>query len=367
MPTRRSLLTAGAFMATAAVAKPVRSQVTGTASITLWPSGSDDTSQIMAALASFGSRGGELVLNPGVYLVPNGIVSTVPGLVVRGIGTRAGSSGVLGVGALLQASNPGVWVWQQVPAGSGNEYRGARFENITFQGNNTTAGGLLLRTCYNVVRDCASYGNTVGTGFMTQPPVGGDDASWNWFEGVLSENDFTGFQIGTGSGGAASAQLFGCINLKQSASGIQGQGYAVVIYDNNSAVHGGKYENNSIAILSKATPGVIINAPRFEKSTLYDISLNRDSGTNGTRNLVIAQTSKIFIGPFQNADTIIGGGWEGVIVDQGKDTIILGNRIVKHDHIGATTPTGGYPGEIRVANGRLWVNDNGAWRSVAVA
>lgn len=36
-------------------------------------------------------------------------------------------------------------------------------------------------------------------------------------------------------------------------------------------------------------------------------------------------------------------------------------------HEGAATPTGGASGDIRVGNGKIWVNDAGTWKSVAVA
>ncbi|HEX8101852.1 MAG TPA: hypothetical protein VF533_04530 [Solirubrobacteraceae bacterium] len=36
-------------------------------------------------------------------------------------------------------------------------------------------------------------------------------------------------------------------------------------------------------------------------------------------------------------------------------------------HVGATTPSGGYSGEMRVGNGKLWVNDGGTWRSLPIS
>lgn len=36
-------------------------------------------------------------------------------------------------------------------------------------------------------------------------------------------------------------------------------------------------------------------------------------------------------------------------------------------HEAAATPTGGVSGEIRVGAGKIWVNDGGVWKSVAVA
>ncbi len=36
-------------------------------------------------------------------------------------------------------------------------------------------------------------------------------------------------------------------------------------------------------------------------------------------------------------------------------------------HVGARTPSGGYSGEVRVGNDKLWVNDQGVWKSAAVS
>lgn len=43
------------------------------------------------------------------------------------------------------------------------------------------------------------------------------------------------------------------------------------------------------------------------------------------------------------------------------------NRGIRTKHWGATNPSGGYSGEIQLANGKIWVNDAGTWKSVAVA
>lgn len=36
-------------------------------------------------------------------------------------------------------------------------------------------------------------------------------------------------------------------------------------------------------------------------------------------------------------------------------------------HVGTGTPSGGYSGELRVGSGKLWVNDGGTWRSLAIS
>lgn len=45
---------------------------------------------------------------------------------------------------------------------------------------------------------------------------------------------------------------------------------------------------------------------------------------------------------------------------------VLGETVIV-PHAAAATPTGGQSGEIRIANGKIWINDAGTWKSVAVA
>lgn len=37
------------------------------------------------------------------------------------------------------------------------------------------------------------------------------------------------------------------------------------------------------------------------------------------------------------------------------------------EHVAGATPTGGVSGDIKVGNGKVWVNDAGAWKSVAIS
>lgn len=47
------------------------------------------------------------------------------------------------------------------------------------------------------------------------------------------------------------------------------------------------------------------------------------------------------------------------------DTLVGGS--LRTQHLGAGTPTGGVSGDIKVAAGKIWVNDAGTWKSVGVA
>jgi hypothetical protein len=45
----------------------------------------------------------------------------------------------------------------------------------------------------------------------------------------------------------------------------------------------------------------------------------------------------------------------------------VGAYNLQTQHLGASTPVGGASGDIKVANGKIWVNDAGTWKSVAIA
>lgn len=308
------------------------SALTAYRDVVLSPSGADDTLRFMLAFAKIGNsgRGARLVLTPGIYTVPHGIVESVPGLVVVGLGARVqGPGGQAGaVGVTIRATAPGVWVWRHIPpAGSvGNEYRGVHFSDFTLQGNSLTAGSLQVQTAYGVFDRLGSYGNTTGTGFAIIVPASPlDSAAENIFRDCMSQDDFTGMQIGDSTmRGSAETQVYGFINLKTTAGGIAHTGYGILVWDNNTQIHGGKLEGNEDGILVKSTPGISINMPRFEDN-VWDIKLYRDAGTNGTRNVVIAPTSKIWDGPYQVNDLLIGGDWQGPIRDEGSGTRVIGN------------------------------------------
>lgn len=293
----------------------------------------DDTAAFNAALALIAQtapRGPELVLEPGCYLLPNGISESVPGLVMRGIGARVQGPGNQAslVGVTLKAITAGAWVWKHLPpTASSNEYRGVHFSDFTLQGAAATAGGLQVQTCYGVFERLGSCNNRIGTGFQVKTaaaPI--DSAAENIFHDCMSCDDLIGMEIGESGGhGSSETQVYGFINLKTTAGGIKGTGYGILVWDNNSQIHGGKLEENDTGIIVKSTPGVNIIGTRFEANTNWNVDLYRDSGTNGTRNLIMVAAGKIRIGPFQVKDMVVGGGWEGAIVNQGTGSVILSN------------------------------------------
>jgi hypothetical protein len=55
-------------------------------------------------------------------------------------------------------------------------------------------------------------------------------------------------------------------------------------------------------------------------------------------------------------DLGVGGRWRTVRC-----------REVRPEHVAAATPTGGSSGDIKVGNGKIWVNDGGTWKSATLA
>jgi hypothetical protein len=105
----------------------------------------------------------------------------------------------------------------------------------------------------------------------------------------------------------------------------------------------------------------------------------RRSGTGGATN------GDTFVGMVDNSGRSIVIGPVGV---SAKDGIIIGNDTVLYRdaadtwkttdtfrssvalgtaHVAAATPTGGSSGDIKIGNSKIWVNDAGTWKSVAVA
>ncbi len=335
----------------------------------------DDTTAINNAIAAVAShRGQELIFEPGVYLVPGGITETKPGLVVKGIGARSGGPGQWGDnGVVLQATTAGAWVWTH-DAGSGNDYDGGRFESLTFKGDADTGGGLRIRRGFTVVMHCASCLHTTGIGFLVQlGQSGSNDSSWNICMNCFSQDDLVGFQSGTSAEdgtGATSTEWHNCVNLKTTGGGILHTGSGLIMWDNNASIIGGKMEGNSIGLQvlhASSSGGSMVIGTRFEDNATYDIALNRASGATETRNLVMTRANNILVGPFQFDDLlIVTPSSFGTITDNGTDTIIIGNGIFKSTRTSGT-PSGGFSGEIRVGNSKIWVNDAGTWKSVAVA
>lgn len=46
---------------------------------------------------------------------------------------------------------------------------------------------------------------------------------------------------------------------------------------------------------------------------------------------------------------------------------VLNSGPVGHQHVAAATPTGGVSGDVKIGNGKIWVNDSGTWKSATIA
>ena len=279
--------------------------------ITLVPTGGDDTAQIMNALASLPSWGGEIILNGAVFSVPNGITEAAPGLILRGIGHRVQGPGDAGLttGTIVRSTYAGFTWTRTNPLATANEYRGALFDGITFTGSG--AGGMLLQSCYNTIVDCSAIGYTSGRGFyVLAPNIAGGSAQENAFVDCGAQNCLTGVESASND----QSEIRGFITLKTAAGGIHGQGYGIVLRD-ASRVMGGKVEGNATGILVAGSPVQIIGVGS-EDNANFDIDLDRGTTSQSfTSNLVVGAFGTVRVGPWNFGDTVIGGYYPRLLTD----------------------------------------------------
>ena len=290
----------------------------------------DDTAAFYTALDSIGPRGGELIIPPREYLVPEGITEDIPGLRVRSGGTRYLSPGTLGLsGAVIKTTEAGAWCWSHGPASSAaNEYRGCAFENITFLGDGDTAGGLRVRTNNNQIAGCGFQSHGSGTGLQFEFPAGGaDDASWNDVRGCISQNCLLGYDIGGDVSGASSGGTYvGNVSMGQSGS------TGMRISSSNVSVLGGKFEAHDTGLEITANNGVSVVGTRFEGCTT-GAWLNRSSQPFWSHHhligIVIASgTTSVLIGA-NNAGDVVCLQTDIPIVDNGTSTTIISDQLTQ--------------------------------------
>jgi hypothetical protein len=297
----------------------------------------DDTDAFNALLDSFGSRGGEIEVPPRVFRIPGGITEAVHGLSVRGLGQRilTPRSPQDEVGAVIKSETAGAWCWthDNPDKATTNEYRGARFENLTFEGDADTDGGLRLLTNSNTVRNCTFLTHPTGTGFLVGPEgPDADDASWNHIESCIALDCLTGFDIGGGGDPPSSgSEIIGCITLKTFIGGIQDTGSGFVIRSNNVTVLGGKTEREDIGWNVVASDAVMLIGCRAEGNNTGFL-LNRDSGiVFGSRirciGCVASSSNDVSfqIGANQLYDMLLGCSMVSAPVDNGTGTVIWGS------------------------------------------
>lgn len=327
----------------------------------------DDTANINAALAAVDpNRGKILVFEPGRYLVPNGITETKDGLVVIGLG-HVGYGPTVSTSAMgvqIYTTGAGKWCWDKGYATT-NDYAGGTFENICFCGTSATAGGLRTRMGHTIVKECGAIGHTTGIGFLSVCPTSpGNQAGLSRFNDCTTQDCLHGFQAGDSLGGAAYTHFTNCYALKFTAGGIVHTGTGIRMYDSGSCVIGGHFESHDIGIQCLQSFGCRIIGPFFEDNTTWDISLERTSGSSGTRNLIVCTTSKINVGAFQVGDVIVGGDSQ-TMTDNGSQTMLIGHETVRLPYSALTgPPTGGVNGDSQIRDSRFYYKAGGAWRGI---
>jgi len=312
----------------------------------------DDTAAFNAAIATISSRGGTLILQPKVYLIPGGITELKKGIRVIGLGTRMLTPNVQAtIGAVVKSTTAGVWCWTHGAASAGaNDYEGETFENVTFEGNAVTAGGFRSFVNGTTVINCDAVEHKTGIGFLFSSPTGGaDDGSWNYIQSNMAVNCLTGFDVGGGNAPKSTgSELVGNITLKVASGGIQDTGVGFHIKSGNVTILGGKAEQDATGYLIESPDAVTITGARLENCGTVGIHLNRSAEAFSSRikltGCVFSTTNTlgILIGANNAQDVIMGCDSSVGITDNGDGTLIYGRAAGSAEAaVTINAPTGG--------------------------
>jgi hypothetical protein len=288
----------------------------------------DDTAKVKAWRDAW-TPGKILYAEVGKYKLTDEILFTQPGVIVVGLGHQGNGPGQPqdSMGTQFRQTTPGKWCFVRAGAATGNEMRGGQFVNLGFRdwtGNGSAAGGMLVRSGHNIIDNCNANCFWGGPGFEVRGPVGGDSAPLNRFVNCGAHDCMPGYYANP-SFGAVYTQFTNCNAMKYVSGGKKHQGQGYRISADACSIFGGHCESHAVGILVDAAHGAYIAGTTFEDNATYDIDLYRPAGVDGTRNLVQVRTSKIRVGPFQVKDMVIGGNYQGPILNQGTGTVVLGN------------------------------------------
>lgn len=170
------------------------------------------------------------------------------------------------------------------------------------------------------------------------------------------------------------------LTVQQNAAGSVAQrliaGAASVI---PLAIKGAPGQSSSLLEILKSTDVVLIRVTPNGSLYVQDaagnllVAFNTDSGSPG---------EQLYVQPFQAATrglSILGKAAQTADLQTWEDSTravlarvlptgeLASTVALRTKHEGAATPTGGASGDIRIGNGKIWVNDAGTWKSVAVA
>lgn len=289
----------------------------------------DDTAAFARAIDALGPRGGTITVPPGIYLVPAGIETQQDvSLRVVGEGNRYGGATEIGTtGSVIRVTEPGAWAWRHANPAAPRyiRYKAPAFENLTFWGNEATAGGALIdKTCFSAFRGCLFVGHTTGTGIGIDgdPTVRTTDAAWWNITDCIAQDNLIGFDL------AAGGELVASVTLKTTAGGIKQTGVGTLVRCGNVRVMGGKDETSDTGMLITATNGVVVTGRGFETNLSHSLHLNRPAGASvASRQRIVAPyvvgTAPVTIGPNQDRDVIVAPGYCR-LDDQGQHTVIVG-------------------------------------------
>ncbi len=269
------------------------------------------------------THGAAIFISPGEYDVGAGITTTIPGLVVIGVGHRNLTPGNEGeIGVVLSSTTASAWLWtvDNANKATNNEYEGSRFENIQFMGDATTAGGLRIFVNNMSVINCSFLNHTTGTGFLQiSDGAGADDAAWTYIESCIAQDCLIGYDFNHG------VEWVQNITLKTTGGGIVDTGTGAIVRAQGTLL-GGKFEQDGVGLDIPASSGVTVIGTRFENCP-GGVTLTRSAEAFGSRIKLIglfigSATVPIDVGSEQSNDTIIGcdASNGGSNVDNGDST-----------------------------------------------
>lgn len=291
----------------------------------------DDSEAFAEAIDHLGPRGGTLQLDALPYLVPDGIKTDAAtantSFRVVGPGQRHGGATALGTtGAVILTTTPGAWCWEHGNTSGIERHRGPAFENVTFLGNGQTAGGVKVEgVTFSSFIGCGFGNHTSGTGLYINPhedPL--LDSAWWYAENCVSQDNLVGYDYAGGTS-------VGNISLKTTAGGIAYTGTGTRVRYGDTHIIGGKDEASDVGLEVTAVNSVDVTARSFEDNETAGINLNRPAHWAASRIRVIAPVvtggaNSIVVGANQENDVIIAPSTSSPIKDNGKRTLILGDR-----------------------------------------
>jgi len=372
----------------------------------------DDAPAIQAAIDALGTRGGVVFLPVGTYRCDEALdLDTKASVTLRGNTesnagataasvlnfTQGGSAALISAQSSYGVSLSGLQILYASTSFTGSviDYRGlqghdtafGRVEHCYLGGNNSRSAGSLIALDkaidmsirHTTMRDAAaalqgqaasSYSNRV----LVQ------DCQFDYISVAAAKNPgdawcFVGNTFEGGMYGARGVAFDEGIAMPRALSflgswfGDVEPGTGSVWLDLSVGVDGLSFMGNFLGGVAASTTGIRLGADGCAGMLVagnHFVSLGTavDFGsTTGHGGIMIGPNS------YGAVTTRVGGTVpEGLIEDQASPTRyrLVSAATLRTEHVGSSIPSGGSSGDLKVGSGKLWVNDAGTWKSLAL-